>query len=125
MAKFKMADLMVLLQPGWADQTVGQGQVHPAVSPRPPVCGGSNHPDICGGSNYPDICEASQLVKNLGCVPLEQLDVLKQQLCETLEAIARREYELRQKTQPVEAMDSAKLDALAGALKRVPSARSK
>jgi hypothetical protein len=54
-----------------------------------------------------------------------QLDVLKQQLSETLEAVTRREYELRQKTQPVEAMDSARLDALAGALKRVPSARSK
>ena len=65
MADFKIHDLTVLLQPGWADQTVGQPPTRYPVSLDPGLCGGSNKPDLCGGSNK--ICQASQLVVDIAC----------------------------------------------------------
>jgi hypothetical protein len=121
MADFKIHDLTVLLQPGWADQTVGQSPTRYPVSLDPGLCGGSNKPDLCGGSNK--ICQASQLVVDIGCVSVEELKVLKKQLAQALEVVARREFELQSDAGGVEPMESGTIDALSVALKRIPTKR--
>ena len=112
MADFKIHDLTVLLQPGWADQTVGQPPTRYPVSLDPGLCGGSNK-----------ICQASQLVVDIACVSVEEMKVLKKQLAQALEVVARREFELQSDAGAVEPMESGTIDALSVALKRIPTKR--
>jgi hypothetical protein len=107
MAKFKVYDLMVLLEAAWDDEV---GKRPHERAPRT-ICPNSLDRPIC--PNSLGLCKVSVLVENLASVDRDDLVVLKKQLAEVLEVVAKREFELRD---TVSRLDPDAADAISDAL---------
>jgi hypothetical protein len=106
MANFKVHDLVVLLEAAWVGETHGRphAKEKSGVQPDRVVCPQS---DI--------VCRASQLVVNIGCIEHDELRVLKRQLADALEVVAKREFEMRPSTASIK-LDNATASAVKEAL---------
>ena len=119
MAKFKVQDLLVLLDAAWNDEITDRPRpvlrgICPSSGATPTCPSNSLDRGICP-SSY-DVCiKVSIVVQMLERVEPDDLTALRQQLAEALELVAQREFAVSKRAPN---MDSSTADAVADALKK-------